>query len=105
MGWGFNRLVRIFLKLPYRDTQAGLKGFSNEAAERIFARQTIFDFTFDAELLFLARRFGYRIAEVPARVLDTHVYKGSHVSLLRDTPRMLLSLLRIRCNSALGKYD
>jgi len=105
MGWSFNRLVRIILDLPYRDTQAGLKGFRREAAEQIFARQRIFDFTFDAELLFLARRLGYRIAEVPAQVSETHVYKGSHVSLLRDTPRMFLSIIRIRCNSTLGKYD
>jgi dolichyl-phosphate beta-glucosyltransferase len=105
MGWGFNRLARVLLNLPYRDTQAGLKGFRRGAAERIFARQKIFDFSFDAELLFLARHLGYRIAEVPARVSETHVYKGSHVSLLRDTPLMFLSLIRIQCNRALGKYD
>jgi len=104
MGWSFNRLAGIILDLPYRDTQAGLKGFRREAAEQIFARQRIFDFTFDAELLFLARRLGYRIAEVPAQVSETHAYKGSHVSLLRDTPRMFLSLIRIRFNGALGKY-
>jgi dolichyl-phosphate beta-glucosyltransferase len=105
MGWGFNLLTRIVLRLPYRDTQAGLKGFRLEAAKRIFARQRIFDFCFDAELLFLAGRLGYRIAEVPARVSDAHVYRGSQVNLWRDPPRMFFSLLRICCNNAQGKYD
>jgi len=104
MGWGFNLLARMVLKLPYRDTQAGLKGFRLEAAKRIFAKQQIFDFCFDAELLFLARRLGYRIAELPARVSESHVYRGSQVNLWRDPPRMFLSLVRIRCNSARGKY-
>ena len=103
MGWGFNLLARMLLKLPYRDTQAGFKGFRLEAAKRIFAKQQIFDFCFDAELLFLARRLGFRIAEVPARVSESHVYRGSQVNLWRDPPRMFLSLLRIRCNSARGK--
>jgi dolichyl-phosphate beta-glucosyltransferase len=103
MGLGFNLLARMVLRLPYRDTQAGLKGFRLEAARQIFAKQQIFDFCFDAELLFLARRLGYRIKEVPARVSESHVYRGSQVNLWRDSPRMFLSLLRIRCNSARGK--
>ena len=105
MGWGFNLLARFLLKLPYHDTQAGLKGFRLEAAKQIVARQQIVDFCFDAELLFLARRLGFSIAEVPARVSHSHVYRGSQVNLRRDPPRMLLSLVRICCNSAQGKYD
>ena len=64
-----------------------------------------YDFTFDAELLFLARRLGYRIAEVPARVSDSHVYKGTHARMWQDNPSILFSLLKVRCNCALGKYD
>jgi dolichyl-phosphate beta-glucosyltransferase len=105
MGWGFNLLARMVLKLPYRDTQAGLKGFRLEAAKRIFTKQQIFDFCFDAELLFLARHLGFRIAEVPARVSESHAYRGSQVNLWRDPPKMLFSLIRIRCNSTLGRYD
>lgn len=104
MGWMFNRLVRLLLNLPYRDTQAGLKGFRRETADRIFALQRISDFCFDAELLFLARRFGYRIGEIPAAVLETHAYQGSKVKLVRDPFRMFFSLLRIRCNSLVGRY-
>ncbi len=105
MGWCFNRLARLVLNLPYRDTQAGLKGFRREVAERIFGKQRIHDFTFDAELLFLAKRLGYRIAEVPARVSDSHVYKGTRAMVWQDNPGMLFSLLKVRCNYALGKYD
>lgn len=105
MGWGFNLLARMVLRLPYRDTQAGLKGFRMEAAKRIFARQRIFDFCFDAELLFLARHLGFRIAEIPVRVSESHAYRGSQVNLRRDPQKMFISLIRIRWNSARGRYD
>ena len=104
MGWTFNRLVRVLLDLPYSDTQAGLKGFRRETARRIFAVQQVSDFCFDAELFFLARRFGYRVGEIPAAVDRAHAYQGSKVKLLRDPFRMLFSLLKIRCYSLVGRY-
>ena len=67
-GWCFNRLVRLGLSLPYQDTQAGLKGFRLSAARAIFERVTLSGFAFDVEVLFIARRLGYSIAEIPARV-------------------------------------
>ncbi len=104
MGWTFNFMVRLMLSMPYRDTQAGLKGFRREAADRIFSKQLVHDFSFDVELIYLARLYGYRVGEVPARVSDDHSYKRSTVRLLQDPFKMLLSLLRIRCNSLVGKY-
>lgn len=104
MGWTFNRLARLLLNLPYRDTQAGLKGFRRETARKIFTHQRLADFCFDAELLFLARRFGYRIGEIPATVHHDHAYQGSKVKLILDPFRMFFSLLRIRCNSLVGRY-
>lgn len=105
MGWGFNGLARTLLGLPYRDTQAGLKGFRREAARRIFSMQRIRDFTFDVEVLYLARHLGYRVAEFPVRVSEDHVYKGSKVNLLKDPLRMFYNLVRIRIYGLLGKYD
>ena len=104
LGWGFNVLTRLVLNLPYRDMQAGLKGFRREAAHRIFSQQRIFDFSFDAEVLFLAKRDGFTITEIPARVSETHSYKVSKVSLIRDPTRMFVDLLKIRFNSLLGLY-
>ncbi len=95
-GAGFNLLARTITGLPYRDTQAGLKGFRREAARLLFTHQRIDDFAFDAELLFLARRYGLSVSEIPANVSARHSYKKSRVNMLRDPLRMLASLVRMR---------
>jgi dolichyl-phosphate beta-glucosyltransferase len=104
MGWLFNLGVRMILNLPYRDTQAGLKGFRAAAADRIFAHQQVDDFAFDAELLYLAKRLGMRIGQIPAHVSKRHSYKISTMNMLRDPAKMLGSVLRVRLNSLTGKY-
>lgn len=89
----FNLAVRLFAWLPYRDTQCGFKLFSRQAAQAIFSRQRISGFGFDVEVLFVARKLGYRILEVPVRWRHS---EGTKVHLLRDAVRMFLDLLRIR---------
>ena len=61
----FNMLLRITLGLKYKDTQCGFKAFTRVAAEAIFPRQRIERWGFDPEILFLANRFGFKVAEVP----------------------------------------
>jgi hypothetical protein len=104
MGEGYNLLVRAILGLRFRDTQAGIKGFRQEAARQLFSRRTSRGFGFDAELLFIAKRRGLRVAEVPVRVNPSHDAGGSNVRLLRDPVRMLVSLLRIRLDAILGRH-
>ncbi|MDX2118849.1 MAG: glycosyltransferase [Planctomycetota bacterium] len=104
LGWGFNKLARLALWLPYRDTQAGLKGFRRQAAERVFARQRLTDFSFDVELVFLTRRMGLKIAQIPARVSEDHAAKATKVDLIRDPLRMLRGVAIIRLNAWLGRY-
>lgn len=104
MGIGFNTLSRICLRRAYRDTQAGIKGFRTGAAREIFRRLTVRDFSFDVELLFIARKRGLSIGEMPATVGSAHRAAPSSVRLLRDPARMLLSLLRVRVNAWRGKY-
>lgn len=104
MGLVFNGSVRTILGLPFRDTQAGLKGFRPEAAHAIFKRQRVTNFAFDAELLFLAQRMGYRIAEVPAHVAKRHSYKATTMNLVTDPLKMLLSVIGIRARSIFGQY-
>lgn len=104
LGVGFNTLSRICLRRAYRDTQAGLKGFRMAAAREIFRRLTICDFSFDVELLFIARKRQFSIAEMPAEVDAEHRQTPSSVKLFRDPPRMFLSLLRIRLNAWRGVY-
>lgn len=105
LGWGFNKLARLIVGLPYRDTQAGLKGFRRQAARAIFSRQRLGDFSFDVEAVFLAHRMGYRVGEIAAHVSGSHSYKASKVNLLRDPLKMLLNLLRIRLLALRGRYD
>lgn len=104
MGVVFNALSRICLRRAYRDTQAGLKGFRTPAAREIFSRLTVSDFSFDVELLFVARKRGYSIGEMPATVSAEHRRVPSNVRLFRDPLRMFLSLLRIRLNAWRGRY-
>ena len=96
MGGLFNRFVRLLTGVTHTDTQAGLKGFRNIPAKAIFRRQHVTNFAFDAELLFLAHRLGLSVSEIPAIVSPRHSYKKSKMNLLKDPPRMLLSLLRMR---------
>jgi len=70
LGKIFHLLASIWVVGPVKDTQCGFKGFSRAAAHDLFARQRITSIVFDVEIIFLARRRGYRIAIVPIRWAD-----------------------------------
>lgn len=98
----FNALVR-WLALPgLQDTQCGFKCFRAEVAEEVFPLQTINGWTFDVEVLYIARRRGYRICEIP---IDWYFNPESKVRVLRDSWRMFRDLLTIRANGRRGAYD
>ena len=101
----FNWISRSTLNLKYKDMQAGIKGFKKNAAQEIFKRQTLTGFCFDAELLFLAKKQGYTIGEIPARVSQQHLYKSSRVKIWKDSLKMLGSLLKIIYNDRSGYYQ
>ncbi len=98
----FNLLLRITLGLKYKDTQCGFKAFTRLAAEAIFPRQRIERWGFDPEILFLANRFGFKVAEIPVEWAHD---EGTRISPLRDGTRMFEEMLRIRWNALTGKYD
>lgn len=104
LGWGFNRLACFIFGFDYPDTQAGLKGFRRAAGRRLFATQKLNDFAFDAELLYLARKMGLKVGQIPAQVSGFHTYKTSQVKLGLNTARCLLDFLRIRLWSWTGQY-
>src|SRR5262245_12291426 len=85
------------------DTQAGLKGFSAEAAERLFAVQHVPGFAFDVEVLYQARRAGLPVLRVP--VVSFHQRGRGVPRVLRDSLGMLRDLLRLRWRAARGGYD
>jgi glycosyltransferase involved in cell wall biosynthesis len=98
----YNIVNRVLLRLPYRDTQCGLKAFTKKAAHDAFSRQKIERWGFDPEVLFIARKCGYRIAEVP--VSWAHDDR-SKINPLLDGIRMFGEVLRIRWYSLTGRYN
>lgn len=70
VGWAFRWMTRALFHLPFADTQCGFKGFQRRAAREIFSRSCIHGFTFDVEMLLLAQRLGFSVAEVPIRWAD-----------------------------------
>ena len=98
----FNLLLRITLGLRFRDTQCGFKAFRRRAVEKIFPLQKIERWGFDPEILFLARKFGFRIEEVP--VAWGHSGE-TRIHPLTDGSRMFVEMLRVRWNDLTGKYD
>ncbi len=98
----FNLIVRVIAVPGIHDTQCGFKSFSAEAAGKLFSLQIIDGWAFDAEVLYLAQKFGYRIKEVPVQ----WYYDGnSKISVARDSLKMFRELLQIRRNDAAGCYD
>jgi glycosyltransferase involved in cell wall biosynthesis len=104
LGWGFNRLACAWLGIDYPDTQAGLKGFRRRAARELFLRQKVDGFAFDAELLYLAKKLGLKVGQIPAQVSGEHSYKTSRVKLAADTLLCLWDFFRIRLRSWTGQY-
>jgi len=98
----FNLLLRITLGLTYKDTQCGFKAFTRDAAEKIFPLQKIERWGFDPELLYLARKLKFKVAEVPVEWAHS---EGTRISPLRDGTRMFVEMLKIRWNALTGKYD
>lgn len=93
MGWIFSWLVRVLAVPGVRDSQCGFKGYRRHAAQRLSELQRIPGFSFDVEHLYLARRLGYRVAEVGVRWADS---PGTKIKPWRDSWRMLRDLFRIR---------
>lgn len=101
IGRVFNAMVRWAALPGLQDSQCGFKCFRAEVAEEVFQRQTLGGMSFDVEVLFIARRLGYRIQEVP---IDWYFDPDSRVRLVDDSLRMFMDLLTIRRNAREGRY-
>ena len=97
----FNRIVQRLGIPGINDTQCGFKLFRKSVAQDLFSVARIDGYGFDLELLYIAQRRGYRIAEVPINWTDQ---PGSKVRVLRDGFRTLGEMLAVRRNSAGGLY-
>ncbi len=112
MAYGFSLLRLMILRLPFKDTQCGFKAFTSTAAAEIFKRLKIFDSNnkstgasvtagFDLEILYVARKLKYKIAEVP---VDWHHKEGTKVDPIKDSIEGFTGLLMVRINALKGKY-
>jgi glycosyltransferase involved in cell wall biosynthesis len=102
LGRVFNLLLRLILRLNFKDTQCGFKAFRRQAARAVFPLQQVEGWGFDPEVLFLAQRLGFRILEIPVRWgHDTR----TRINPLLDGACMVSDMLLIRWNSIAGKYN
>jgi glycosyltransferase involved in cell wall biosynthesis len=99
----YNLLLRSILGLDYKDTQNGFKAFTRDAAKTVFGLQRISGWGFDAEVLYLARKFGFTVREVPVEY--TYYAEGSKIRPYRDGARMLAELLKVRWYAWTGAYS
>jgi dolichyl-phosphate beta-glucosyltransferase len=98
----FNLCQRMILGLRFKDTQCGFKAFTRRAAQTVLPLQRIERWGFDPELLFLARKFGFRIDEIAVRWGHSG---DTRIDPLADGAKMFEELLRVRWNDLMGKYD
>ena len=101
MGRVFTLLINVLL-VRVSDVTCGFKLFSRNAALEIFSRMRIDDWSFDAEALYIAKRLGLQVQEVPVR---WHDVAGTKVNRGLDALRSLKGIVRILWNGALGRYD
>lgn len=97
----FNFIVRILALPGLHDSQCGFKCFSARATSELFPLQTVDGWTFDVEILYIARKFNYHITE-----MGIPWYHDSHskVKVIRDSIQMMTDLIKIRWNDLTGKY-
>ncbi len=97
-----NFIIRLLILPGLQDTQCGFKCFRADVADDLFKRQTLMGWSFDIELLFIARRHGYRITEIP---INWYYRPESKVNVLRDSTRMIRDIFQIHRNARRGLYD
>lgn len=98
---GLRLIVKYVLHIGVKDTQCGFKMYTREAARKLHTKQTIMGFSFDLEILYLASKYGYKIAEVPVAWVDA---PGSKVDTKKEVQRFLRDLVKIWSNDLRGVY-
>ena len=102
VGRVYNLMIRLLALPDLHDTQCGFKCFRADVAADLFRRQTLIGWSFDVEILFMARKRGYKIVELP---IPWYFNPDSKVHVLRDSLQMGLDLIKIRLNQLRGVYD
>lgn len=93
MGRAFYRLARQVTDVPISDFQCGFKAFRSSTAKLLFHLSLVDGLAFDVEILMLADKIGYRVAEIPVK---WEAIDGGPVRPFRDAPRMAVDVFRTR---------
>lgn len=113
MAWGFSVVRTIVLGLPFEDTQCGFKAFNRKSIKTIFPilkerwkkhlkeKGAAVNAAFDVEVLFLARKKGFKIKEVK---VDWHHVGTERVQVLKDSVDAVIDIFKIRANDMLNNY-
>lgn len=101
-GRAINFAIRVLILPGLQDTQCGFKCFTAAAAEQVFPRQTLAGWSFDIELLYIARRLGLAIREIP---ICWRFNPETKLSAVQDALRMVRDIFRIHANARRGDYD
>src|SRR5688572_11536128 len=101
-GRAINFLIQLLILPNLNDTQCGFKCFRAETTESLFRQQTLPGWSFDFEILYLARRKKLRIKEIP---IHWYFDENSKVNAVKDALTMISDIFRIHLNTLRGKYD
>ncbi len=101
-GRAVNLMIRALILPGMHDTQCGFKCFRAGVAEDLFRHQTLTNFSFDIELLYIARHRGYRVREIP---IPWYFYPGTKLNPVRDALQMAVDIFAIHRNARRGLYD
>lgn len=102
MGRFFTFLSNLATGAHISDFTCGFKGFARKAARKIWENSLINRWSYDSEILFLTKRYGYEIVEVPVSWRNR---EDTRVVLAIDVLTSFRDLLKIRVNDILGRYD
>lgn len=97
-----NLLIQAMILPGFSDTQCGFKLFKKEAAKRIFQRQTIWRWGFDMEILYIAKKLGYKIKQVPVSWFND---ERSKIQSFKTFLTTFTELLKIKINVISGAYN
>ncbi|MBN1824290.1 MAG: glycosyltransferase family 2 protein [Endomicrobiales bacterium] len=102
MGKLFGKIVQILVLPDIEDSQCGFKAFKKECAHFVFYWQTIFGFGFDPEILYLCKKHGYKVKQIPVKWENSF---DSKLNPFTDTLKIGFELFKIRLKILLGHYD
>lgn len=101
LGRGFSFLTKLLIDFNVTDATCGFKAFENSTAKKIASKITIYGWAFDAEILFLCKKYKFKLFQAP---VDWSDVSGSKVLIIRNVFRSLTDLFTIRLNDLQNKY-